>query len=215
MGERLLITAGEVIEVQLTSETYVMAPGAGGGRKARRSRRKDVQPTGKISTRMRVFLREADGKERNYDFEGARVGVHDGHKVCVVRGRLAGVKDPLNLMLCNLSTEDRDLFESQILHFLDRPRMFGPFWRAVGLSFWVWLVVSGLWTLIVTHGRNFMTVSIYALFFMFLAFPLIWGGVALWDRISEKRRLEDGRAKLIADVDAHIARLPSAVPSAS
>jgi hypothetical protein len=213
MAERLQITDGEVIEVQLTSETYVMAPGEGGQKRRRKPRRAAAAPAGKILNRMRVFVREPDGKERNYDFEGARVGVHDGHRVCIVRGRCATTKDPLNLMLCNLSTEDRDLYESAILRFLDQPRMFGPFWRAVGLSLWVWLIVSGLWALIVTHGRHFLTVSIYALFFMFLAFPLIWGGVALWDRLSEKRRFEDGRAKLIADVEAHIAKLPRTVTS--
>ena len=133
MSERLLISAGEVIEVQLTSETYVMAQGSGGGRKRRR-KRGEAQPTGRIVNRMRVFVREADGKERTYDFEGARLGVHDGHSVCVVRGRCEGGGKPVNLMLCNLSTEDRDLFEQQIVTFLDRKRRFGPFWHGSVLA---------------------------------------------------------------------------------
>jgi hypothetical protein len=209
MSERLLISGGEVIEVQLTSETYVMAQGSGSGRKRRR-KRGEAQPTGRIVNRMRVFVREPDGKERTYDFEGARLGVHDGHSVCVVRGRCEGGGKPVNLMLCNLSTEDRDLFEQQIVTFLDRKRLFGPFWHAMGLSAVLWVLFFLISFGIVRHGHQAITAGFYALFFAFLAFPVLWAGTGIWDRITERRRFKDGRAKLISDIEAHIAQLAPA-----
>lgn len=203
MSERLIIATGDVIEVQLTSETYHFAADEARGR--RRRRRRSAPPSGKILNRMRVFIREPDGKERNYDFEDARLGVHDGHKVCIVRGKCAGEKTPVNLMLCNLSTEDREVFEGQVLRFLDRPRLFGPAWKALGLTLIFWALATIFWTLIVTEGRNMLTVGIYALFFSFLVYPVMWGITALWDRVTQSQRFKAGRARLIADVERRIA----------
>jgi hypothetical protein len=59
MAETLLINAGDVIEVQLTSETVVIE-GAGG--------RRNAEP-GHITNRMRLFVRQTDGVEKKYDFE--------------------------------------------------------------------------------------------------------------------------------------------------
>src|SRR5262245_18211023 len=88
----LLITAGDVIEVQLTSETVVIE-GAD---------RCYVEP-GHIPNRMRLFVREAVGKEQKFDFEDTELGVRETQRVAVVRGRLKKRPEAMNLLLFNLS----------------------------------------------------------------------------------------------------------------
>ncbi len=198
MAERFQIAAGEVIEVQLTSETYVIE-----GRPTPKAKKGKLQPLagGRIANRMRVFLREADGKERNYDFADARIGLHDGHQAAVARGKIKGERDPINLMLVNFSTDERDLFERNIAEFLDKPALFGPIWKAVGLAALMLLIGMALSHFVISPDKGWAYAFWWAFFFSFLAFPIFWGITALWTRLTDRARYQRDRAKLIADIE--------------
>ena len=71
MAETVLVSVGDVIEVQLTSET-VMIEGAHGRRQA--------EP-GHITNRMRLFVKLVDGKEQKFDFEDTELGVRETQRV--------------------------------------------------------------------------------------------------------------------------------------
>lgn len=199
MAERFQISAGEVIEVQLTSETYVIEGRASPSTKKRVKSK--PQAGGRIVNRMRVFLREADGKERNYDFAEAKIGLHDGHHAAVVRAKPKGVRDPINLALVNYSTDERDLFESNIAALLDKPVWFGPKWKALGLSALMLLIGMGLSHFVISPGKGWAYAFWWALFFSFLAFPIFWGVATLWTRLTERARFQRERGKLLAEIE--------------
>lgn len=199
MAERFQIAAGEVIEVQLTSETYVIEGRASPSTKKRAKAK--PQTGGRIVNRMRVFLREPDGKERNYDFAEARIGLHDGHHAAVVRGKIKDAREPLNLMLVNFSTDERDLFERNIAAFLDKPVLFGPKWKALGLSLVMLLFGMGLSHFVISPDKPWSFAFWMALFFAFLAFPIFWGVTELWTRLTERARFTRERAKLLSEIE--------------
>ena len=76
MADTLLISAGDVIEVQLTSETVVIDTPQG----------RQVEQ-GHITNRMRLFIKLTDGKETKFDFEDTELGVRETQRVAVVRGK--------------------------------------------------------------------------------------------------------------------------------
>jgi hypothetical protein len=70
MADKLLVRAGDVIDVQLTSETVVIE-GAD---------RRQVEQT--------ITVREADGQRRaKFDFEDTELGVRETQRVVIVRGQ--------------------------------------------------------------------------------------------------------------------------------
>jgi len=214
MADKLLISSGDVIDVQLTSETLVVENQAarGGGRR----RRGKPQPlsTGRISNRMRVFLREDGGREANFDFEGARVGVREGHRCAVVRGRCKGVREPVNLMLVNLSTDEHDIFENALVAYLSAKPMFGAFWKACGA--FLLMIPFGVFysQIILDHARAMSLLESFwwALFFAFLTFPVFWGLAGVWDNMTARQRFKDARIALLDDVQARLRPLRAAAP---
>lgn len=204
MTERVQIAAGDVIEVQLTSETLVVENQRGErqpGRKAQRA----VQ-TGRISNKMRVFLRDADGKEDDYDLDGARIGVRDGHRAAIVRGNVPGVREPINLVLINISTDERDVFERNMHAFLYRKPFFGPLWKAFGLAA-IMTVFGVFYSQFILQHHDTMTMLEsfwWALFFSFLAFPVLWWVAGLFEKITGDAKYKRDRAKLLADIDGRL-----------
>jgi hypothetical protein len=204
MTERVQIAAGDVIEVQLTSETVVVE----NQRAERRRGRKQRGPvsTGRISNRMRVFLRDADGKEDDYDLEGARIGVREGHRAAIARGAVPGVREPINLVLINISTDERDVFERNMHAFLYRKPFFGPLWKAFGLA--VLLTLFGIfYSQIIMHhaepkplARSFWL----AAFFSFLAYPVLWWLTTIYQNVTESMRYKKQRTQLLADIDGRL-----------
>ncbi|MGE0828703.1 MAG: hypothetical protein AB7O04_05045 [Hyphomonadaceae bacterium] len=172
----LEIVQGEVAEVQLTSEKIESDPG--------RVRR----PVQAVISKMRVFLRCEDAKERDFDFEDAEIGVRAGHQIVVVRGRGPKMERAVNLMLVNASNAEREEYEQGFLA-LYRPPFFGPRWRALGLSAIMLVIGIGLSQWVISPGSSLARSFWWALFFAFLAYPVFWGIMALWARMDRKARL--------------------------
>ncbi len=173
---KLQITAGEVTDVQLTSERVTPNRLAG-----------DPNAEGLVVTNMRVFLRDAKGKERNFDLEGAHLGVREGHRAAIVRGKRADMEAAVTLMLINQSTEEREEY-AHAFDALYRKPFFGPRWKALGLAIIMFVIGVGLSQFVISPDRALMYSIWWALFFSFLAYPVFWAATALWDRITQSRR---------------------------
>lgn len=188
----VLISAGDVIEVQLTSETVVMQSASG---------RREAEP-GHITNRMRVFLRETDGKERKYDFDETELGVRDTQRVAVVRARIKGIDEPVNLILFNLSSNEKDTFELGLAAHLGRTPFFGPRWKAFAIS----LMIALIFWLVSHYGmdRGAVSAGFLAAMFAFLAFPLFWWICATWDRVTERARYKAARKRFIAEMEERV-----------
>jgi len=194
MAETLLINAGDVIEVQLTSETVVIE-GAGG--------RRDAE-TGHITNRMRLFVRQTDGAEKKYDFEDTELGVREEQRVAIVRGKLKRWAEPRNLILFNLSSNEKDTFEYGLAAYLGHKPFFGPLWKAAIISFGVAVVFWFVSNFIERDGHGGLMSIMLALMFAFLSYPLFWWICRTWDRLTEKARYKAARKKFIAEMSGRV-----------
>lgn len=198
----LLINAGDVIEVQLTSETVVIETNG---------RRRDAEP-GHITNRMRLFVRETDGKEQTYDFEETELGVRNTQRVAIVRARLAGAPAPVNLILYNLSSGAKQPFDPAIGAYLHKKTLFGPIWKASGAAL---LIAFGFY--LVSHfvmGRGAVSAGFLAAMFAFLAFPVVWWISGIVDRISAQGRFRKAYAAFVAAMDERTRAFAPASPQA-
>lgn len=196
MADTLLISAGDVLEVQLTSETVVIETPHG--------RRPAAEP-GHITNRMRLFVKLTDGKEQKFDFEDTELGVREGQRVAIVRGQRGRAPAPSNLMLFNLSSGERDIFEPAVAAYLERKTWFGPPFQAVLWAAAVALIFWLVSTFIVRQGHGGLMSVILAMMFAFLTYPLFWWLCGLWARFSARSRFKAARSRLIADVEARVA----------
>lgn len=194
MPDKVQIAAGDVIDVQLTSETVVMQ-GHGGRR---------ILDAGHITNRMRLFVRDADGKEDSFDFEESELPVRDGQRVAIVQGKFPRVEEPVPLILFNLSTDEREVFETALNAFLGRRPAFGPRWKAFGFSVLLAAIFFLISHLIIRNGRDAITSASFAIMFAFLGFPLLWWLCGLWDSISERIRYAKARKIFIADMEGRV-----------
>jgi hypothetical protein len=200
-----LISAGDVIEVQLTSETVVIDTPQG---------RQRVEKPGHITNRMRLFVRELDGREQKYDFEDCELGVRETQRVAIVRGRVRREPEPVNLILFNLSSGERDLFERGLARYLGYTPLFGPRWKAAAMALGVALV---LW-LVSRFAFNVgsMSSTALAIMFAFLLYPLLWWISGHWDRITGRIRYKRARKQFIAEMEGRVrAYAAPAAPVAS
>lgn len=209
MPDKLMVTAGDVIDVQLTSETVVIE-GAD---------RRHVEP-GHITNRMRLFVRLTDGKEQKYDFEDSDLGVRETQRVVIVRGQGKGKRDhgPYNIVLFNVSSGERGEFEGGLREYLGHKPFFGPLWKAAVLSFGVALVFWFVSNFITRNGYGGLTSVGLALMFAILTYPVFWWLAHTWDRITERMRYRAARKKFLnemqgrANTYAQQASAPSAAP---
>lgn len=195
MADTLLISAGDVLEVQLTSETVVIETAHG--------RRASAEP-GHITNRMRLFVKLTDGKEQKFDFEDTELGVREGQRVAIVRGQRKRAPAPSNLMLFNLSSGERDIFEPALAAYLERRSWFGPPFQAV---LWAAAVALAFWlvsTFIVRQGHGGLMSIILALMFAFLTYPLFWWLCGLWGRFSARAKYKAARKRLVSEVEARV-----------
>ena len=192
MAKPLLITAGDVIEVQLTSETVVFDRGDGAAH---------AEP-GHITNRMRLFVRELDGKEQKYDFEDTELGVRETQRVAIVRGSVKGVRAPMNLMLFNLSSTESDTFEPGLRAFLGGGPRIPAFFKALiaglvyALAFWL------IARFALAKSEGFA--NVYSIMSALLLFPLLWWIAAKWDAFTSEWRYQAARKKLIADASGRV-----------
>lgn len=193
MADTLLISAGDVIEVQLTSETVVIDTPQG----------RQVEQ-GHITNRMRLFIKLTDGKEAKFDFEDTELGVRETQRVAVVRGKLKKRPEPVNLILFNLASGEKDCFEPGLFAYLSRKSFFGPLWKAAGFSVLVVLIFWAISNFMERDGQG-GTMSIYlAIMFGFLTYPVFWWICGLWDRLTERMRYRNARKNFIAEMEARV-----------
>lgn len=188
----VMISAGDVIEVQLTSETVVM-----------QGSRREAQP-GHITNRMRLFIRETDGKEKKYDFDETELGVREEQRVAVVRAKIKGIDEPVNLLLFNLSSGEKDTFELGLAAHLGHRPFFGPRWKAFIFSLFIGLIFWLVSHYVVRHGQGAVMSGFLAAMFAFLAFPLFWWLCATWDRVTERIRYKGARKRFIAEMSERV-----------
>jgi len=194
-----LITVGDVIEVQLTSERVVIRSAQG----------REAQPA-HITSRMRLFVKELDGSEHKYDFDDTELGVRETQRVGIVRARFKGQRDPQNLALFNLSSGESDAFEPALAAYLQRRPLVGPRGHALG-----WALVVALLTWAISNwgyrGGEGGPMSVFlAVAFAVLTFPIVWGLSALWDRLSARARYGRARAAFLSDAEAQVRALAGA-----
>lgn len=200
----LLISAGEVIEVQLTSETVVIEG----------ANRRHVEP-GHITNRMRLFVRETDGAEKKYDFEDTELGVRETQCVAIVRGTLKRSPEPLNLILFNLSSGEKDTFEPGLAAYLGRRPFFGALWKAAVLALGVAVTFWFVSNYITRHGEGGLMSVMLGIMFAFLTYPVFWWITRTWDRVSERLRYKAARKRFIAEMAERVrAYTPGAAAAA-
>lgn len=205
MADKLLVRAGDVIDVQLTSETVVIE-GAD---------RRHVEP-GHITNRMRLFVKLTDGAEQKFDFEDTELGVRETQRVVIVRGQGKGKLDhgPYNIVLFNVSSGERGEFEGGLRTFLGHKPFFGPLWKAAVISLAV-AVVFWLISNFETHHGEGGTGSMWlAVMFAFLTYPVWWWLCRTWDRITERMRYRAAKKKFLAEMSARAATYAPGAPSA-
>ncbi len=185
MAQPLLFSAGDVIDVQLSSETVVFDGGGEGDGAAH------------VTKRMRLFVRDLDGKEQKYDFEGTELGVRDTQRVVIVRGAVKGAKQPVNLVLINQSSGEHDTFEPGLRAFLAVRSWFSPPLQAIAAAL-IFFVLFWL----VTHfgmGKSAGFANTYGFFSAAMLFPIFWWIAAKLDALSYEWRFRAARSRLIAD----------------
>lgn len=193
MPDKLIVTAGDVIDVQLTSETVVIE-GAD---------RRHVEP-GHITNRMRLFVKLTDGKEQKFDFEDTELGVRETQRVVVVRGQGKGKNDrgPYNIVLLNVNSGERGEFESGLRAYLGHKPFFGPLWKAAVVSIGVAIVFWLISNFETRHGDG-GTGSIWlAVMFAFLTYPVWWWIARTWDRITERMRYRAAKKRFLNEMQA-------------
>ncbi len=187
----LLINAGDVIEVQLTSETVVIETGG---------RRHEEQ--GHITNRMRLFLRETDGSEKKYDFEDTELGVRETQRVAVVRGKMKKTPEPFNLILFNLSSGESDTFERGLHAYLSHKPFFGPLWKAAA---WALGVAGVFWFAShFVYNRGAISAAWLGVMFGFLTYPVFWWLCRTWDQLTERMRYRAARKRFIKDMSERV-----------
>lgn len=188
-----LVNAGDVIEVQLTSETVIIED----------ADRRHVEP-GHITNRLRLFVRETDGREQKYDFEDTELGVRETQRVAVVRGHLRKRAGPVNLILYNLSSGERDTFEAGLAAYLGRKARIGARWKAAGFALLVGVAFWAVSNYLERGGQGGAMSVFLAAMFGFLTYPIFWWVCGTWDRISERMRYRAARKRFLSEMDARV-----------
>ncbi len=194
MAESVLINAGDVIEVQLTSETVVIESEGG---------RRNVEP-GHITNRMRLFVRHTDGTEKKYDFEDTELGVREEQRVAIVRGQLKRQPEPINLILFNLSSGESDTFDTNLVAYLGHKPFIGPILKAALLSLAVALIYWIAATLGAREGADGMTRLGFAVLYAVLSYPVFWWICRTWDRLTQSARYRAARRRFINEMTGRV-----------
>jgi hypothetical protein len=98
---RLDVLIGDVVKVQMATETHV----AGGATETM-----PLAVSSSVVHRMRIFLRQKDGKERDVQFANAKLGVREGHHIAIALAKPPGAA-MRPVMLANLTTGQREDYQ--------------------------------------------------------------------------------------------------------
>jgi hypothetical protein len=178
---RLDIVTGEVVKVQLTTETHV----SGGAPHAQTA----VKVHSRVINRMRFFIKRQDGKETDFSFANTTVGVREGHRVSVVLAKGPGRAPLKPILLHNHSTGQREEMREAFAEAV-RQETIPSRWRAAIGAVVMFLVFWAVAAFVKPEDQHvWMALLVGA-----LAFPVLWAGFAGWDAI-----VLPGRERMIAD----------------
>jgi hypothetical protein len=190
---KLVINAGDVLDVQLTSETVVIETPAG---------RRASPEQGHITTRMRLFVKEADGAEQVYDFEDTELGVRETQRVAVVRAQFKREPQPVNLLLFNLSSGQHYAFTPGLDVYLAHKPLLGPMLKSLGLAA---LGAGAVW-LISRYVLDYTAIAAWLLAAgaAIMLYPVLVWISRFWDSFSEKARYNSARKRFLAEMSARV-----------
>lgn len=197
---KLEIVTGDVVDVQLTSETHI-AGGPGKGRDL-------VDVRSKVINRTRVFLKAADGRERDFAFANTTVGVREGHRISVVLAKGAGMKAAQVVLLHNHTTGQRDEMEA-VLKASVRQKTLGARWRALAGAVVIFLAYYGA-TAAINQGVVNLWLAIAIALGMFPILWLIMGGI---DALVLPRRERVLAERLHAEIEGRLRPLDVVKPA--
>lgn len=192
---KLEIVTGDVANVQLTSETHI----AGG--EAHRGRRggQTIDVRSRVINRTRVFLKTADGRERDFSFANTTVGVREGHRLSIVLAKGAGMKAAQAVLLHNHTTGQRDEMEA-VLKDAVRQKTIGARWRAAIGAVVVFLAYYGAMAALNRGEVNLMLAVLIAVG----VYPILWlvmGGIDALVLPQQERQLAD---RLHAEIEGRL-----------
>lgn len=192
---KLDIITGDVVNVQLTTETHVA-----GSQAAARGKRGGggLQLSSRVLNRMRVFLM-TDGKERDFTFTNSTVGIREGHRVSIVRAGAPNARDPVLVMLHNHSTGQREEMTGQLRRAVAQKTLSAR-WRALGAAVVVFVILIALKAFLNTDRLSVASAFIIA----GLSFPVIWGVFAGLDSLMLPRQERDLADRLRAEIEGRL-----------
>lgn len=194
---KLEIVTGDVANVQLTSETHIAGAQAAGGRGRRGGQTIDVRS--RVINRTRVFLKTADGRERDFSFANTTVGVREGHRLSIVLAKGAGMKAAQAVLLHNHTTGQRDEMET-VLKDAVRQKTIGARWRAAIGAVVVFLAYYGTMAALNRGEVNLMLAILIAIG----VYPILWlvmGGIDALVLPQRERQLAD---RLHAEIEGRL-----------
>jgi hypothetical protein len=97
---KLDVLIGHVVKVQLSTETHVAGQA---------SETAPLSVRSSVVNRMRVFVRTAEGKERDVVLANSTIGVREGHHLAIALAKPPG-QHMLAVTLINLTTGQREEF---------------------------------------------------------------------------------------------------------
>ena len=200
---KLEIVTGDVVNVQLTSETHVA--GAGGRRGGQ-----SLDVRSRVINRTRIFLKAADGRERDFSFANTTVGVREGHRVSVVLAKGAGMKAAQAVLLHNHTTGQRDEMEA-VLQSAVRQKTIGARWRAMAGSFLLFFSYWGASAVINRGEANLVIATLLAI----LAYPVLWGVFGGVDALLLPQRERQLAARLQAEIEGRLKPLETPPPQSA
>jgi hypothetical protein len=198
---KLEIVTGDVVNVQLTSETHIA-----GGRGARAGQTLDVRS--RVINRTRVFLKGPDGRERDFSFANTTVGVREGHRLSVVLAKGAAMKGPLPVVIQNHTTGQRDEFD-YILKDAVSQKIIGARWRALIGAVIVFLAFYG--TMAALHEGKVDVVQ--AVLVMIGAYPVLWLVMSGVDALILPQRERIAADRLRAEIEGRLKALDMLKPA--
>lgn len=160
--------------------------------------------------KMRVFIRGEDGRESDYDFPSAEVGVREGQRVVIVRASDTQTQ-PASLVLLNVATGEREEYHDAFAHFTERPPSIGPRWSAALIAAGIGVVFFFYFMLAARMGA--FGGFFWAVFTAFVLYWPIWGLTWTYGKITAPIRAERARNAIRTEIEARMAahvRVPTA-----
>jgi hypothetical protein len=150
---------------------------------------------------MRVFVREDDGREGDFDFPSDKVGVRDGHRIVIVRASDKAAPEPANILLFNVSTGEREEFG--LGRFTERAPAIGPKWSAALIALGIGTAFFFYFALALAMGA--LGAFFWAAFIAFVLYWPLWGVAWIYAKIAAPIRAERARNAIRAEIEGRLA----------